>query len=331
MRSIFIIPMIFFLITACTTQPTAPTTTVTIPPTVTLTAAPSFTPALSPEQTQALADVNTALDQNLTANADGSVKDKNGEINKDFRYDLATGKLSLQVAGEWVMIDPADVSYDEDGNVKSIAGYELQDGKWAAAAETLSPEQLADMTPEQKLAAAPESADGYSVSNLSTVKDNLVIYRDADGKAAQVYDLTTGETLTLPEAGIAEFPMTNGEMYEMKSFDTVEEILQEIIVNDGATYGMNKFDLVKDAEAFNARRRLIVGIDVQSAGGYTMKVEGAGDVLEFAVFNLSGGTVIKYQSDEHEAKVLFLRNSIPTVVGSGMRDGKYPIPAKPAE
>ena len=135
MRSIFIITMIFFLITACATQPAAPTATVTLPPTVTLTATPSFTavPTLSPEQTQALADVNTALDQNLTANADGSVKNKNGEINKDFRYDLATGKLSLQVAGEWVMIDPADVSYDENGNVKSIAGYELQDGKWAAA------------------------------------------------------------------------------------------------------------------------------------------------------------------------------------------------------
>ncbi len=192
---------------------------------------------------------------------------------------------------------------------------------------TLSPEQLADMTPAEKIAASPASAEGYSVSNVSTVMDNIVIYRDADGKAMQVFNLLTGETSGMEDAPIVELPMTNGEYYEMKSFDTVEEMLQEIIVNDGATYGI-EYNAPNDS--FQKRKWLITGLGDPFRKGITLKVVGADDVLVLWIFSLGEGTVVGYRSDDDKAKkVIYLPNKMASNVSADLRAGKYPIPAKP--
>jgi hypothetical protein len=138
MRSIFIVTIII-LLTACSAQPAAPNMTATIPPSPTLTTTPSFTatPALSSEQQTALDAANAALNGRLTVDASGNVTDKNGETAKDFRYDTQTGELALQVNSEWVAIDPAAVSFDENGNVTGIAGFAQKDGKWVQAAKVL--------------------------------------------------------------------------------------------------------------------------------------------------------------------------------------------------
>jgi hypothetical protein len=56
---------------------------------------------------------------------------------------------------------------------------------------------------------APNDIDGAIKSNFSTLKPNLIIYRDANGNAKQVFNLLNRDTSTLLEAGINEFTMRN--------------------------------------------------------------------------------------------------------------------------
>lgn len=52
---------------------------------------------------------------------------------------------------------------------------------------------------------APDELDGYSKSNFSTIKPNLIIYRDEAGDAQLVLNTLNNEKSTLLDAGIAEF------------------------------------------------------------------------------------------------------------------------------
>ncbi len=95
-----------------------------------------------------------------------------------------------------------------------------------ATAIFFDPEELADMTNEAKIAAVPPSKDGYSASNVSSVKDNIVIYRDDTGKAVQAFDLLTGETKSLELAGIIELDLTDGNKREMLAFYDEQELVK---------------------------------------------------------------------------------------------------------
>lgn len=89
----------------------------------------------------------------------------------------------------------------------------------APTAVKFDADTLARMTPDQKLASAPEGKDGYVRSGMSTVIDSIVIYRDGSGAAVQTYDLTTGEMLPITESKIVEFDLTDGSgKYEMRRF-----------------------------------------------------------------------------------------------------------------
>lgn len=63
---------------------------------------------------------------------------------------------------------------------------------------TYTAEQLAAMNMEQKLAAAPESTEGYSKS-LYREAPNLVFYQNAELDVVSAYDLTTGISYNSPE------------------------------------------------------------------------------------------------------------------------------------
>jgi hypothetical protein len=86
----------------------------------------------------------------------------------------------------------------------------------SAQSSTLTLEKLNKMTPEQKLAAAPDTLtlDGveYSRNSVCELKSNLIIYRDSKGvPASQVYDLLSGKSQDEKEAGIKIMTTADGQ------------------------------------------------------------------------------------------------------------------------
>ena len=139
MRSILIITIIFFLVTACS----APTVTATIPPTITLTATPFFTatPTFSPEQAQQMKAVNEMI------------KGWGMEASEwNYSYNTETGELGVYLAknaflglrgevkltladGSVVDLKSSDVSFD-GGDTLNLNGYKLdENGDWVEAVE----------------------------------------------------------------------------------------------------------------------------------------------------------------------------------------------------
>ncbi|MCE9645592.1 MAG: PT domain-containing protein [Chloroflexi bacterium] len=97
-----------------------------------------------------------------------------------------------------------------------------------------SEEQLFQMADDEKLSKAPQIEDLVK-SNVSTVRNNLVIYRNITGDAIKVYDLTIGKELTLQETGIIELALKDGGSFEMLSFQTAEDLIVYAI-NDGVVW-----------------------------------------------------------------------------------------------
>ncbi|MBI5824973.1 MAG: hypothetical protein HZB18_13165 [Chloroflexi bacterium] len=83
---------------------------------------------------------------------------------------------------------------------------------------TYSEDQLSAMSDEERLSHAPDEIGEFTKSNVSENKNNIIVYRDADGTAQMTFDLTTAKELTLPEAGIVEIPLTTGEYFEVLGF-----------------------------------------------------------------------------------------------------------------
>ena len=117
--------------------------------------------------------------------------------------------------------------------------------------ETPSPRavDLELVTDEEKLALAPDEIGGLTKSNVSTIKNNLIIYRDVDGNAMQVYDLTTDKELTLPEAGIAELDLVDGSKLEMVAFSDKQEVM-DFVAEDAMWFEGDKMDSYRNYPKF---------------------------------------------------------------------------------
>jgi hypothetical protein len=77
--------------------------------------------------------------------------------------------------------------------------------------------ELDQMTPKEKIEASPE-IEGLIKSNVSTIKGELVIYRDENENAIKVFNLATAQELTLIEAEIAEIDLADGTKLESRAF-----------------------------------------------------------------------------------------------------------------
>lgn len=84
----------------------------------------------------------------------------------------------------------------------------------------LSPDQIAAMSDNDKLAASPDFVNGIPERSISTVNPNLVLYSiDGNTPAQFVYDLSVGKVKTPEEAGVIEIPFVDGNgVFEMLSF-----------------------------------------------------------------------------------------------------------------
>jgi hypothetical protein len=165
-----------------------------------------------------------------TLNADGQIEMQTPEgmiilpgilVSKDGKMTVTNGNETLEADLTTIKIDGQTLSFQStDGKIWVWNGKKLM--------HTFSNEEIDRMTDEEKLAVAPKTISGFTKSNVSTIKNELVIYRDAEGKAVLVYNLSTGETFTLTEGGIIEFILTDGERLEMAYFEDSQEAIDFI-------------------------------------------------------------------------------------------------------
>jgi len=99
-----------------------------------------------------------------------------------------------------------------------------------AEAKKYSEAELDQMTPEEKIEVSPE-IEGLIKSNVSTIKGELVIYRDENNKAIKAYNLSTAQEITLIEAGIAEIDLANGTKLESRAFTDSQTAVQYVADN----------------------------------------------------------------------------------------------------
>jgi hypothetical protein len=181
------------------------------------------------------------------------------------------------------------------------------------------------------------SPDGYTKGNESTVKDNLVKYYDPkSGKAVEAYDLLTGKFETMQAAGIAEFPMKSGGVYEMESFissdpgsiEAANSMLEQAIVVDGVKYGIGVANSSINLLKFLSSLRSIDGFAPNAFTDATFSVPNGG-YMEYAAFDLDGGTVFLFVSKTNQPKVKYLSGVSPADFVNNLNSGTYTIPAKP--
>lgn len=169
-KSIFSFFILASILTAC-----APQVTVTSEVTVTLTPLSTETPILTPTlhpQFVELQDQIAASGGRFSLQADGTILDGTEPI-PGLTVTL-DGTITLTVNGEAIVLDPADVNFDDENGI-SINGYELtEDGNWM---EVVIPKEMKEiplcnsmydvLTPQNKL--NPEhlidSADLQKVAN----------------------------------------------------------------------------------------------------------------------------------------------------------------------
>jgi hypothetical protein len=174
------------------------------------------------------------------------------------------------------------------------------------------------------------SPEGYVKGGFSEIKDNLVKYY-SDGALSLVYNLENGKFVSPERAGIAEFDTIDGK-WEMKSFDSIEKILKEIIVKDGATYGRMIWGQ-NDQTALNYADKVysiytLSGSGSDFSSGVTIKVDGAPDNLTIAVHDLGqAGAFIKYFNKDGERVMLFGSGMDAREIERGLTHDEFIIPA----
>jgi hypothetical protein len=150
--------------------------------------------------------------------------------------------------------------------------------------------ELSAMTDEEKIKAAPE-LEGLTKSNVSTLKGNLIIYRNAEGKAEKVYNLTNNAETTLLQAGIFEVPLTTGENWEMLGFETGQEAIDYAVLVDHAqsttmdiqtnksarkieprVYTIEGYEYVAGRPIFNTEDKFVFGVLITRASTGSMIV-----------------------------------------------------------
>jgi hypothetical protein len=179
------------------------------------------------------------------------------------------------------------------------------------------------------------SPDGYTKSNPSTVKDNLVIYRDKSGVAMGAYDLLTGKFESMAQAGIVDFATNGGGKYEMVNLPTVDGKTETMPgftsadptknVTDGLEYvsthiKWNKFTNGSDVIAnswdklgnqkatplFKLSRQL-QGYDKRSGGGFWGYSEGLKQYMEIDVRSVGTDTLATFEGADGILQRIYLK------------------------
>lgn len=180
--------------------------------------------------------------------------------------------------------------------------------------------QIDSMTNDEKMAVAPEIKD-LEKSNVSTVKGELVIYRDENGNAIKAYSLLTGKELSLLEAGITELDMNDGTKWELQLFTDSQEALKFIAENaewftgDRGEVG-TKLKQDGKKEGLLQKNKSIKNIDVNSGrGDYPPFEENDRFFLMYTWEGPNGGLVLSYLVDENGGfNAIFLDD--PNILGS---------------
>jgi hypothetical protein len=295
---------------------------------VTITLTPTIIPTQTPQPpSPAFLDLQEKVAKSdiytLTPNGI-EMKNEDGTITlvPDIKPNIVDGTLIItyegnEYLGEFVSIDGQILTFkDKNGNTFIFNGENL--------VQTLSQEQLDQMTDEEKLKKAPEKMADLTKSNISTVKNNLVIYRDSETNAQKVFDLLTGKELTLPEAGIIEFKKDDGGKIEMLSFDTIQNALDYMVNIDGVTYAVQSIDSIEGATPFFNKLFKIPDLGNNVMGGVAVSVISLDTYIRIMVYDVGTGTILAYVDDERGLKSIYV-NEDAEEIKSGLLAGRYSI------
>ena len=225
MKKIFFLALL--ILVSCAPQATVVSTaTATLPsPTATVIPAPTIFPEFISIQSQIAGDTE---DYTIMGNGQIEGKQPDGTLGVIPGIKLnADGKsYTIMVDGKPINLAVSEVTITDEG--VRVKGYQNADfDENYEIVTTYSMNQLAEMTREQSRDLAPAiSPEGFVRGEVSTLegKENLVKYYDKNGKLYTTFDLTSGEFLSLAEAGIVELVRTDGDYYEMEGFRFMEDV-----------------------------------------------------------------------------------------------------------
>jgi hypothetical protein len=175
---------------------------------------------------------------------------------------------------------------------------------------------------------------------FSTVEgqNHLVIYYDTNGDYAGSQNMLTGKFEKTGTGAIEVFRTDDGGYYEMRAFGfegmneeqakkATEEMLYEILVNDGVTYGIGALtnSANRDMAPLN-RLRTITELRDRAVFVIGFSVNEQRDLVDCAGFELDGGTVFAYLSDEQLVIFRCLRDMNPTTLKNNLLSHFYQMP-----
>lgn len=216
-----------------------------------------------------------------------------------------------------------------------------EDRKWVWNGNNLvrsyTENEISQMTPEQKLAAAPEIIDDLERSNLSTVpdKDYLVLYRNKEGIAIKVLNLLTAEELSLTDAGIIEFIMKDGQRLEMAYFEETQEAIDYAYLVRGASgstrenmqykEAIKKYQMISGVNGSNFpeefNREYISGYEVLFDSNNRNNIAFGVGVVSI----LDGSFISFYSKNTNDFENIFI-NQVGSVVGNAIGRGTVTAP-----
>jgi hypothetical protein len=169
-------------------------------------------------------------------------------------------------------------------------------------------------------------------------QNHLVVYYDTNGDYAGSQNLLTGKFEKTGTGAIEVFRTEDGGYYEMRAFGfegmneeqakvAVEEMLYEILVNDGVTYGLGALtnSAIRDMTPLN-RLRTITKLRDRAVFVIGFSVNEQRDLVDCAGFELDGGTAFGYVSDEYLREFRYLRDTNPTSLKNNLMSHFYQIP-----
>jgi len=204
---------------------------------------------------------------------------------------------------------------------------------------TYTPEAWQAMSPEQKLAAVP-TIEGLKFNAFSTIEgmDQYAIYLDGNNDYAGSQNMLTGKFEKTGTGAIEVFRTENDGYYEMRAFGfegmneeqakvAVEEMLYDVLVNDGVTYGLGIRNIINTRDMSDLNRlRTIKGLVDKAYFHIGLQVNEKGDLLDNAGFKLGLGTVFAYPSDESVNKEVYLRVVDPIILKNNLMSDYYLLP-----
>jgi hypothetical protein len=343
--------LLFLLLTACTSTVPIPTATAVILPTTSPTVESTATPdAIAPilSDLQKMG-IDASHNNGVWIFSFGGVEIPNAKLNEDgFTVTTDVGEINVPLSEMNARVENANGSLvvkDEAGGVMAV--FDAATEKW------LNPDQ---MTNEQKFDLAPESIDGFTKSNWSTVIDGILIYRDAQGIAQLAYTPLTGEKSNLQEVGTIELHLTDGTKWEMSavtanipkdaSEETIAKMERELVekaykfmVENGVAWGdLGRYTIDDVSQADKDliyRRMLIPGYKPigELPVPFDKKVKDADSFLVGVCGILiegTDGTVVTIISDEGNRKVMFIGISADKFWNIS-KDNRLYIPPKPSQ